>query len=71
MAILNSSCCRKLIETHYLEIVAAKELWEQYYLMLNKTDSAIFINESTNDSIKIIMCNNRDFGAINEKYCLD
>jgi hypothetical protein len=42
------------------------ELCEHDYLMLNKADSAIFINKLTNDSIKIIMCNNRDFGAINK-----
>jgi len=46
------------------------ELREQDYLMLNKADSAIFFNESTNDSIKIIMCNNREFGAIHEKSYL-
>ena len=46
------------------------ELREQDDFMLNKADSDIFFNESTNDSIKIIMCNNRDFGGINEKSYL-
>jgi len=44
-----------------------QELQEQDYLMTNKADTAIFLNKSKNESKKIKMFNNREFGAINKK----